>query len=810
MACRFAARGLVCVLLLLPAACGHKAKVSAPTVGKAPGPAPARPTPVPKSPSAAPAKSAEASKPPTESAPEPIPTVTPQAPASDAVQNIPSSPHIRIGINVNVGEVRISAPDEFYLSEKVPETAREIVHGEIQVRVERGDGASSEIFRIQVAALSKPAAAEELRRELSEKFAIPVIVHENTAARLYSIRLGAFDSREQAQKFAAGPLSEAGYRDSLIVRDTIRTTAGEPRLALRGPGNLFRVSRNGYLFSPSSTTDFLRVDGKPYRGLLDLILDKNGRLTVVNELETEEYLLGVVPAEMSPTAYPEFAALAAQSIAARTYALKNLGRHRTEGFDLTADVRNQVYSGVSAEKEISSDAVLKTYGLAIYFQNALIDAMYMSTCGGRTEDFAEVFDAQDVPYLKSVVCSIENHSDNALEDLKLQGNHDVSGVILSDDGGMANRSLELVRVLGLTEGIDLTTEYLEGSAKPEEIRSWVDHTRRLTRRPDRSRAADAGNIGSRAGFVRYMSESLIDAREIETRVSSPDADYYLKNLKDGNEVPQYSRRAFAYVMQLGILRAFPDNSIRPGEAIRRADALTFLSRWIESSQPDILTKGVFAGPTRAASRPTPSSTLAVKGGKSVKEFPLSSALRLFRIADGRSLPVDELKIIGNEKLKFHVGLNGQIDFLEVELNPTGAASDRYSPVATWETTITRKVIAEKLAPLIGNKGEIKDLKPARLGKSGRAVLMQIVGSRGSVLLNGLKFRNALGLRDTLFTISRNRDTEDGIESFTFHGRGWGHGVGLCQVGAYGMAKAGLSYESILKTYYQGIEIHKAY
>jgi len=71
-------------------------------------------------------------------------------------------------------------------------------------------------------------------------------------------------------------------------------------------------------------------------------------------------------------------------------------------------------------------------------------------------------------------------------------------------------------------------------------------------------------------------------------------------------------------------------------------------------------------------------------------------------------------------------------------------------------------------------------------------------------------RNALGLRDTLFRITRERDPEGLIASFAFHGRGWGHGVGLCQVGAYGMAKAGRSHEEILKTYYQGVTIAKAY
>jgi stage II sporulation protein D len=90
------------------------------------------------------------------------------------------------------------------------------------------------------------------------------------------------------------------------------------------------------------------------------------------------------------------------------------------------------------------------------------------------------------------------------------------------------------------------------------------------------------------------------------------------------------------------------------------------------------------------------------------------------------------------------------------------------------------------------------------------VQLEIIGSRGSVVVNGYKARGALGLRDTLYTLSRVRDNDGSISSFTFDGRGWGHGIGLCQTGAVGMAKAGRSAEEILMTYYQGVELRKAY
>ena len=86
----------------------------------------------------------------------------------------------------------------------------------------------------------------------------------------------------------------------------------------------------------------------------------------------------------------------------------------------------------------------------------------------------------------------------------------------------------------------------------------------------------------------------------------------------------------------------------------------------------------------------------------------------------------------------------------------------------------------------------------------------MVGTQGSVSLNGYKVRTALGLRDTLFTLARISNPDGSTENFTFTGRGWGHGIGLCQVGAFGMARAGHGYEAILKTYYRGVELRKVY
>jgi stage II sporulation protein D len=780
------------LLLLFSAGCGKKAK--------------------PKSPVATPSVAAKQG---TSSIPSTLQTTTQQkkqiAPPEINAQEPPKivieksslpGPPIRIGLTTSAKELRVSSPGEFYVLEKKPEAARQLIRGSIQVRVEQESDEPSVLYQVQVASYKKQQPALKLKDELADSFSVPTTIHENSSIGAFQVRVGQFTTREDAQTFLEKSIKK-NYHDAFIVQETASIKSGKLTLALRGE-QVFLLSSAGFLFMPASDDNFLSIESKPYRGLLDISLNQNGRITAVNQLGTEEYLLGVVPAEMSPKDYPEFAALAAQSIAARTYALHNMGSFRSEGYDLTADTRNQVYGGIAAEKDAASQAVRKTSGLAIYYQDKLINAMYMSTCGGRTEDFSNVFDAAPVPYLKSVSCSTESEEDGATN---LEGKHELDQTVIADDGSLANRNLEFAKILGVA-GIDteLSAESLAAPVDQKECASWIENARKLVRKNNRNEPQpEKHELTTRAGFLQFAAESFFGADEIKRKISASDAGYYITNLSDGNSVAENARNALAYLLQNGYWQPYPDNTVRPTTPIRRGDALSLLVRWVEITQPDILRKGVFAGAGGNSG-----STINVKGSNRSQEFSLSKRICLFRWDTNRITPVSSVKIIGNEKLHFHVDQHGSIDLLEVELNPTGASSDRYSPVATWDVTMTRSEIAEKLHPLAGNIGEFRDLKPSRLGNSGRAIQIELTGSRGSVAVNGNKVRGALKLRDTLFTMTREYNPDGSIASFTFHGRGYGHGVGLCQVGAYGMARAGRSYEEILKTYYQGVDIRKAY
>ncbi len=156
-----------------------------------------------------------------------------------------------------------------------------------------------------------------------------------------------------------------------------------------------------FIVRPLRADGILALGARGYRGQF-LLRAKPGtdQLAVINHVDMEEYLLSVVPAEMPGSWSLE--ALKAQAIAARSYAMANLGKHAGEGWDVTATVEDQVYAGIQSETDNSNSAVAQTRGLVIKHQGAVVSAFFHSAGGGCTE-LAEHVWGKSVPYLKSVV-----------------------------------------------------------------------------------------------------------------------------------------------------------------------------------------------------------------------------------------------------------------------------------------------------------------------------------------------------------------------------------------------------------------------
>lgn len=147
-------------------------------------------------------------------------------------------------------------------------------------------------------------------------------------------------------------------------------------------------------------TGFVTVNGARYRGTLTVIPDGD-TLVIVNRVPLEEYLRAVVAREMGNRPATDSAALQAQAVAARSYAVTRLG-NRDRAFDVQATVLDQVYGGMDAENERATAAVNATRGLVLRYDGRVVDAPYSSTCGGSTAEAPEVWRHRGAPYLRRV------------------------------------------------------------------------------------------------------------------------------------------------------------------------------------------------------------------------------------------------------------------------------------------------------------------------------------------------------------------------------------------------------------------------
>lgn len=160
------------------------------------------------------------------------------------------------------------------------------------------------------------------------------------------------------------------------------------------------------LLKIASPKNNLEAEGQPLRGLIE-VRKKGEELMVINELDIEDYLKGVVPEEMAYDWHPE--ALKVQAIVARTYALYQKRHNSGRGFDLVSTVHDQVYQGMGRERPETSMVVALTDGLVVTYGGELALTLYHSTSAGPTQDIREVW-GQDLPYLRGVDCPFDESS----------------------------------------------------------------------------------------------------------------------------------------------------------------------------------------------------------------------------------------------------------------------------------------------------------------------------------------------------------------------------------------------------------------
>ena len=177
------------------------------------------------------------------------------------------------------------------------------------------------------------------------------------------------------------------------------------QIAVKSSGKYFPLGTDSLVLRPDKE-GFVSTKGKWYRGKLAVKI-QNGKLTVINDIDLEDYLRGVVPSEMPPSW--EFEALKAQAIAARSYALANLGKQAKYGYDLKDNTEDQAYGGASAETNRTNKAVEDTLGLVLTYDMKIISAYYSASAGGMTNTNAW---GSNLPYLHSVFSFDENVKKN--------------------------------------------------------------------------------------------------------------------------------------------------------------------------------------------------------------------------------------------------------------------------------------------------------------------------------------------------------------------------------------------------------------
>ena len=160
------------------------------------------------------------------------------------------------------------------------------------------------------------------------------------------------------------------------------------------------------IFSPiGRPPSFLKIKGTrrksyAYRGSI-IIKPLRARLQAINLVDIEDYLKSVVPSEIYNRAGS--AALEAQAIAARTYAVRNMDRHKKAGFNICDKVHCQAYRGMLKEVPATSKAVLNSIGKILTFNRKPANTVYHSNCGGILKSSKKAWGGKKIPYLVSHV-----------------------------------------------------------------------------------------------------------------------------------------------------------------------------------------------------------------------------------------------------------------------------------------------------------------------------------------------------------------------------------------------------------------------
>ena len=234
------------------------------------------------------------------------------------------------------------------------------------------------------------------------KFVFIFLIHAFLTQPCFAIKIGL---QTDVNRTYIGASTKAEIIDcktnkQLFVMDKMQGYEFKPQrsgIAIKINGEYQNLNSKQIVIKPQDN-GFISVKKKWYRGYFKVVSNGDG-LTVVNDLPIEKYIQGVVPSEM-PSSW-EYEAHKAQAIAARSYAIANMGKRAKLGYDLNDTPEDQAYGGATAETSQTNDAVTETEGIVLIHEGKIIPAYYSASAGGHTKSASDVW-TKDLAYIKAV------------------------------------------------------------------------------------------------------------------------------------------------------------------------------------------------------------------------------------------------------------------------------------------------------------------------------------------------------------------------------------------------------------------------
>jgi stage II sporulation protein D len=697
------------------------------------------------------------------------------APALASARKQQAVPPMRVGLDTQGTEWQVGLEGGGEVRSRSGRALMKVREGE-KLRIwwdSRGEADPTDEFRVQVGRASAAKDADALMAKLKAAGEAPEkkFVADGGTWRVLT---GHFETVEAAEPILQ-KLQAAGFEELWVASESRPGKARKGRALYAITDRYERRPLPAEGISLVARGDVIALNGKGrYRGRLEIFPNSLGRLTVVNELDLETYVRGVVPREMGANEFPALEALKAQAVAARTYAMANKGKRNGEGFDLLDTVADQVYGGAGGEQPLTDQATRETAGMVATFEGRPIQALFTANSGGATVDNTHVFGGPQ-PYLKGV----SNYAAKPLT-LPFKG--------LVDPGpDQAWLNPELLRLAGF--GIVQTSWLNAGNmTAPMKGSDLLGPLSRLASRFWLTPPAPSLDQGPK--LYLWMARCFGFDQVIDGLEQPVDAAYFLGDA--GLEAKD--RLLAAFLTRRGVVAASAWRQPAP----TLAQGLTVLGRlWAEVEPLEVLEGTLLKDGTVRRKNASPEPLL------------LAPQILLAEDAPGGSLRlVGEAAIqVGDRVRWLPRSEEGTSRVLIRRLDPDGASLDRYNPTAHWKDIVKDADLVARLQKRVSLQG-VRELR-LQHNPNGRVLELQVIDSGGRThTFTGMRIRLALGLKDNPFRVMT---VGSGVKkTWIFYGRGWGHGVGMDQTGAYGLALEGWTFDAILKRYYKGIEITKAY